>query len=67
MSLLDEDLVDQKSFDEHFREMLYELYERMMSGTLSVDEIDKNPFTEREINGWIWRFNYDKRIIQFMV
>lgn len=60
MSLLDENLVDQKSFEEHFGEMLYELYERMMNGTLSVDEIDKYPFVEREIGGLIWRFNYNK-------
>ncbi len=60
MSLLDEDLVDQKTFEEHFGEMLYDLYERMMSGTLSIDEIDKNPFTEREIGGLIWKFNYSK-------
>lgn len=60
MSLLDEDLVDQRTFEEHFGEMLYDLYERLMNGTLSTDEIDKYPFAEREIGGLIWKFNYNK-------
>lgn len=60
MSLLDKNLVDQKSIDEHFKEMLYELYERLMNGTLCVDEIEKNPFTERGMCGLMWRFRCDQ-------
>ena len=60
MSLLYENLVDQRTFEEYFGEMLYDIYERMMNGTLSTDEIDKYPFAEREIGGLMWRFNYRK-------
>lgn len=57
MSILDKDLVDQRTFEEQFMEMLYELYEIMMDGKLIADEVDKYPFVERGIGGLMWRLS----------
>lgn len=69
MSILDKDLVDQRTFEEQFMEMLYELYEIMMDGKLIADEVDKYPFVERGIGGLMWRLSgvQIKDIWQYMI